>query len=308
MPRKPAPKPRRRKPGMLLLGALAGAALLGWGAFSLTGDSFRGAAALEHAERLTAFGPRPPGTDAHREMQRYIVAELEKAGVAVEENPFTASTPYGPVAMNNIVGRIPGRTGRIIVLASHYDTKRMDAMRFVGANDGGSSTGLLLALAPVLAKRENQHDIWLVFLDGEEAFEEWTATDSLYGSRHLAQQWRQAGILSKIGAFLLVDLIGDADLDIRRESQSTPWLTDLVWKVARGLGYSRHFLDASVSVSDDHVPFLEAGVPAVDLIDFNYGPDNSYWHTAEDTLDKLSAGSLEIVGKVLLGVIAELEQ
>ena len=207
-----------------------------------------------------------------------------------------------------MIGRGAGRTERVIVLAAHYETKLERNFQFLGANDGGSGAGLLLALAPILAKQTYNHTIWLVFFDGEEAFEEWSEDDSLYGSRHLVEKLKASGELSKIGALLLVDMVGDRDLDIRRETNSTPWLTDLVWGVAKRLGHERNFLPISSPVDDDHFPFLKAGVPAVDLIDFNYGPGNRYWHTAEDTLDKVSAQSLGTVGEVLLEAIAELDR
>jgi Zn-dependent M28 family amino/carboxypeptidase len=265
-------------------------------------------AALEHVKALVALGPRPSGSQAHREMQRYITRHLEASGAAVEQLPFVAETPIGPVSMNNIVGRVPGRTDRMFVLATHYETKREAGFRFVGANDAGSSTGLLLALAPLLAKRGMNHEVRLIFFDGEEAFEQWSETDSLYGSRHLAAKWSTEGVLPRIGAFLLVDMIGDADLDLLRDTNSTPWLRDQVWNVARRLGYSRHFLDRDAAYEDDHVPFVRVGVPAVDLIDYNYGPGNRYWHSPEDTLDKVSARSLQVVGEVLLETLSELDR
>ncbi len=307
MPRKPTPKVRPRRLGVGAL-SLAGILLLGWGAVSLTRDPAVGKTALQYAKEIVTLGPRSPGTEPHREAERYIAGKLAAAGIAVEQDRFTAQTPIGPVAMNNLTGRLPGGSGRTIILATHYDTKWEPNFRFVGANDGGSGTGLLLALAPVLAKRSYQHRLWLVFLDGEEAFQEWSATDSLYGSRRFAAKLKESGSLSQVGAFLLVDMIGDRELDITRDSNSTPWLTDLVWRVARRLGYSRHFLSSTTAISDDHLPLIEAGVPAVDLIDFNYGRGNRYWHSPEDTLDKLSAQSLDVVGDVLLEVIAELDR
>ena len=301
-------KPRRKKTG-LSVATLAGTVLLCWGAWSLTQQNPAiGTAALEHAKALVALGPRPSGSEPHREMQRYITRQLEAAGAAVEQIPFVAQTPIGPVSMNNIVGRVAGGTNRVFVLATHYDTKREAGFRFVGANDGGSSTGLLLALAPLLAKRALDHEIWLVFFDGEEAFEQWTESDSLYGSRQLAAKWKTDGVLPRIGAFLLVDMIGDADLDLLRDTNSTPWLRDQVWRVAHRLGHSRHFLDQDGAYEDDHLPFVRAGVPAVDLIDLNYGPGGRYWHSPEDTLNKLSARSLEIVGQVLLETLSELDR
>ena len=292
----------------LATGVFLGAALLLWGAFSLTNEAVLGKAAFEHVRQMVAFGPRPPGSEAHRKTETYIRQTLEAAGFAVEEDRFTAGTPQGPIPMNNIVGKLAGRDSRILMLAAHYDTKRMPDFPFVGANDGGSGTGLLLALAPVLAQRSFNHSIWLVFFDGEEAFEEWSPSDSLYGSRRFAARLRADGIIPRIGAFLLVDMVGDADLGILRESNSTPWLRDLVWRVAGRLGHSRHFLNTSAAVEDDHVPLIQAGAPAVDLIDFDYGAGNRYWHSPEDTLDKLSPQSLQVVGEVLLEVIAELDR
>ena len=299
---------RRRTRTTLGIIILLTTVLLGWGALSLNRAAFDGEAALQSVERMVSFGPRPPGSEAHRKTQSYITQELEAAGLTVVQDPFTANTPAGPVSMNNIIGRIAGRKERVLMLAAHYDTKVMNDFRFLGANDGGSGTGLLLSLAPVLAELDNEHSIWLVFLDGEEAFEEWSDTDSLYGSRHMVARLAQSGLLSKIGAFVLVDMIGDSSLDIRRDTNSTPWLADMVWGVARRLGYSRNFSNLSMTILDDHLPFVQAGVPSVVLIDLNYGWGNRFWHTPQDTLDKLSAESFSKVGHVLLEVVAELDR
>jgi Zn-dependent M28 family amino/carboxypeptidase len=260
---------------------------------------------MAHVRSLVAMGPRPVGSEAHRAAQAYIVQQLEAAGARVQRDTFVTGTPRGEEELTNIVGTLGPSGGRIFVLASHYETLTMDG--FVGANDSGSSTGLLLALAPVLAKRNLEHELRLVFFDGEEAFVEWSEQDSLYGSRHLAAKWKADGTTQRIGAFILLDMVGDADLDLLKDSNSTPWLRDQIWKVAERLGYSRYFLNREVAYEDDHLPFVRAGVPAVDLIDFNYGPGNRYWHTAEDTLDKVSAGSLQIVGEVVLEAVAELD-
>ena len=308
----PAGSARSRRP--LWAGAsVAGAALLAWGALSLTQHQSAaggaiGDAAYEHVKALVAFGPRPSGSAAHGEMQQYITRHLESAGFSVEKDSFTARTPVGEVPMTNLIGRIggAGESNRIFVLATHYETKRMDG--FVGANDGGSSTGLLLALAPLLARRNLGHELRLVFFDGEEAFQEWSESDSLYGSRHLAEKWKAEDILPRIGAFILLDMIGDADLDLLKDTNSTPWLRDAIWATARRLGYSREFTNNEIGIEDDHLPFVRAGVPSVDLIDWNYGPSNSYWHTTGDTLDKVSAASLQIVGEVVLESLAELDR
>ncbi len=303
-----------------ILGAAALAGAIYWMAGSLSprpvqGNTETGDAAMAHAREIVGLGPRPSGSEAHRKMQAYIVEQLEAAGVEVEQRTFTAQTPNGPVEMNNIVGHIRGRgTGsnsgsgdRIYVLGTHYETKLEPDFEFVGANDGGSGTGLLLALAPLLAQKGFEHEVRLVFFDGEENIVEWSEQDSLYGSRHLVEEWKKDGTTGRIAAFLLLDLIGDADLDIMRETNSTSWLQDRVWATASRLGHARSFSGGSLTIEDDHIPFLRAGVPSVDLIDYNYGPGNRYWHTAEDTLDKLSAGSLQVVAEVVLALLEELD-
>jgi len=307
---RPAQQAKRSKTWLVVLG-LAGAALIAWAAASVGRDASIGKAALDDVSALVALGPRPPDSEAHHQMERIMVDRLKAAGLQVDQDHFTPDTPLGPEAMNNIVGRLPGKGGaaqRTIILATHYDTKVESKFRFVGANNGGSGTGLLLALAPILAKKNYSHNIWLVFLDGEEAFREWTATDSVYGSRHFAEQLKAIGTVPQIGAFILLDMIGDANLDILRDSNSTPWLQDLVWKVAGRLGYSRYFLNTGGPIEDDHIPLLKAGVPSVDVIDLDYGPNQAYWHTAQDTIDKLSAQSLQVVGEVVLETVAELDR
>jgi Zn-dependent M28 family amino/carboxypeptidase len=256
---------------------------------------------------LVGFGERRPGSEGHRKAQEYIVAELRKLQVEVEEVGFTAETPRGRVPMKNIIGKIPGRTADQLVVSGHYDTLWRDG--FVGANDGGSSTALLLELARVLKQQAPQRmAVWVVFFDGEEAVEQWTESDSLYGSRWQARLWRQQGVLGRVRALINVDMIGDKDLALKRESSSTPWLVELIWKVAREKGYGKHFLDAEVPLLDDHTPFLQLGVPAVDLIDFDYGPGHRYWHTNQDTLDKISPRSMEIAGEVVLESLRRLMQ
>lgn len=268
-----------------------------------------GRRALAHVRALVSLGPRAVGTDGIVQARDYIERQLRRAGLEVERMNFVTQTPRGSAVMTNLVARIPGKSTDIVVLAGHYDTVDTRLVPgFVGANDGGSSTGVLLELAHVLAQRKNELTIWLVFFDGEEALQQWGPTDGLYGSRYLAGRWKREGILPCIRAFILLDMIGDRELVLRRELQSTPWLVDLIWEAARALGHSAHFSDESIGADDDHIPFLRAGVPAVDLIDFDYGPGNRYWHTGQDTLDKLSPRSLQIVGEVVLEAIARLEQ
>jgi Zn-dependent M28 family amino/carboxypeptidase len=271
----------------------------------LSAGEFSGTAAYEATKKAVSFGPRPPSTGSIAKLRSWIISEWKAAGAAVELDQFTANTPLGPKQMVNLIGRFRGTSGRTIVISGHYDTKVLEG--FLGANDGGSSTGLLVELARALSGTKRGDDVWLVLFDGEEAFAQWSATDGLYGSRHLAQKWAADGTLAKIRALINVDMIGDRDLGIFLEANSSAWLRKLVWQAARDLGYARHFLDAESFIEDDHIPFVRSGVDAVDLIDFDYGPSHAWWHTPQDTMDKLSPRSFEIVGKTVLDVIRRLE-
>ena len=272
--------------------------------------TFDGARASEHLRKIVALGPRPAGSPGARQTRDYITTELAALGLRAEEQPFEARTPVGPIRMANVRATIPGAatgSGRLII-AGHYDTKMFKEFAFVGANDGGSSTAFLIELARVLKARQNALPIELLFLDGEEALVEWSLdSDSTYGSRHYVQAAKQAGTLAEVRALILVDMIGDRALQLKRESNSTPWLTDIIWAAARQL--KRHeFVDEQTAVEDDHLPFLAAGVPSVDLIDLDY-PDETrrFWHTADDTLDKTSAASLQTVGSVLMAALPAIE-
>ncbi len=270
--------------------------------------SFSGARAFEDLKHLVGFGPRPSGSPALTQTRQWLIQELRGTGAQVEEDPFVANSPIGPIPMDNLIAKFRGSRPETVFVAGHYDTKRFDQFRFLGANDGGSSAALLIELARVLGARRNALDYWLVFFDGEEAVRDWSATDSLYGSRHLVEKLSTSGELSRIQALILVDMIGDAQLRIPRESSSTPWLSDLVFNIAQHLGYGRYFVNSQNTVDDDHMPFINAGVSAVDLIDFDYGPNNSYWHSAQDTLDHCSPQSLTIVGRVVMATLIELEK
>ncbi len=278
-------------------------------ATALAPTEFSGERAFEHVRQLVALGPRPVGSEAHARMRAYLLAELKGYGLSVRTEEFRAQTPLGEKPMVNIIAERAGASEDVIILASHYDTKLFTDFSFVGANDGGSSTGALLELARVLAARQETPPYMLrfVFFDGEEAFVSWSQTDSKYGSRYMVEQLERRGELSRIRALILLDMIGDKDLDIVRDAYSTRWLQDILWETARQLGYERHFTSRETFVDDDHVPFLQKGVPAVDLIDFNYGLWNRYWHTAEDTLDKVSPRSLKIVGDVVLRALPRIE-
>jgi len=262
--------------------------------------------AFAHVQKLVSFGPRPPGSSGIAKGQSYIVNHLKKLNLDVEYQDFLANTPNGNVPMKNIVAK-PGRQqGEFIVLASHYDTLLMSNAPFVGANDGGSSTGLLMELARVISGQTFPVPVWFVFFDGEEAQKAWTETDSLYGSRHFVEELEGQGILGKLKAMILLDMIGDKDLVLERDLSSTPWLMNLVFKSAEELGYANHLARSSKTMMDDHTPFVRAGVPAVDLIDYNFGFANLYWHTPNDTLDKINPVSLKIVGEIVLRVVDKL--
>jgi Zn-dependent M28 family amino/carboxypeptidase len=271
---------------------------------------FDGSAAMQYIRDVVAFGPRWVGSPGHEKTEHFLREKLKADNP--EEDSFTATTPVGTLAMRNFIAKFPGTKEGIILVGGHYDTlyNRPD---FVGANDAGSSTALLLQLASELhaqtkeGKREG-YSVWLAWLDGEEAFKKWTADDSVYGARHLASKWQSDGTLKQIKAFLLVDMIGDADLNIERDGNSTPWLEDLIYQAATRYGFQSHFFGRNEPMEDDHGPFMQHGVPAADLIDFNYGYGNAFWHTREDTVDKLSAKSMEITGSVVEETILMLDR
>ncbi|HJR59524.1 MAG TPA: M28 family peptidase [Vicinamibacterales bacterium] len=271
--------------------------------------AFDSARAFEHLTQLVAIGPRPAGSPGAEKTRDYIRQQMKALGIATREQAFDAKTPVGIVKMVNVAATIPGPgTGRLII-AGHYDTKLFKEFRFVGANDAGSSTAFLLELARVLKDRKNALTIELLFLDGEEAIGEWE-TGNTYGSRHyVLEAATDAASLKRIKAMILVDMIGDKDLVIKRESRSTPWLVDAIWSAARRLNRPE-FIDESTPIDDDHLPFLAAGIPAVDLIDLEYpnlSSPTTYWHTAHDTLDKVSPNSLQAVGDVLLAALPAIE-
>jgi Zn-dependent M28 family amino/carboxypeptidase len=265
-----------------------------------------GEQAMQYTKDIVGFGPRPVGSAAHRKVEDYIKSKLQ--GLEIEEDKFTANTPVGNFPMNNIIAKIPGKKNGIIVLASHYDTNYpLRNENFVGANDGAATSGLLIELAHQLKSQPNEgYSVWFVFTDGEEAMVQWSASDSVYGSKHLAKKWVQDGTAKNVKAFLLLDMIGDKDLDILRDQHSTPWLLDVVGRAARRLGYQSYFYKTENAVEDDHLPFKEAGIPVADIIDLNYGWNNIFHHTTEDTLDKLSPKSLKIVGDTVLETIRAL--
>jgi Zn-dependent M28 family amino/carboxypeptidase len=267
---------------------------------------FDGERAFEDLRHLVELGPRPPGSEALQRAREYIAHQLSAAGVKTWDDTFVATTPVGAVPMTNLIGVLRGESPTVVILAGHYDTATIDGVRFVGANDGGSSAAFLLEMVRVLSRRNNRFTYWVVFFDGEEALKTWTSADSLYGSRHLAERLYREGKLKQIKALILVDMVADRHLNILRESNSTACLSDMVFRSAHTLGYSRLFSGGTFPVEDDHMPFLAKGIPSVDIIDLT--PFRSYHHTAQDLIDKCSPESLTVVGRVVLATLAELER
>jgi glutaminyl-peptide cyclotransferase len=264
--------------------------------------------AFQYTREVTAFGARYVGSDNHKKLEHYILDHLK--GDQVEEDAFTADTVEGKFPVRNIIAKYPGTKDGIIAIFGHYDTNYpLRNTGFVGANDGGSSTAILLEYANHLrGKKRDGYSVWLVWTDGEEAVRQWSPTDSLYGARHLAEKWDKDGTLKKIKALMVMDMIGDADLDIQRDTNSTAWLLDLIYAAAQREGYQSHFYASQGAMEDDHLPFLKLGVPCADVIDLDYGYNNVFHHTPQDTMDKLSPKSLEIVGNTTLETIRLLDR
>jgi glutaminyl-peptide cyclotransferase len=270
-------------------------------------EDFSGKKAFVHIQHLVDLGPRPAGSEALEKSRLYIIEQLKSAGWTVTRSEFSDQTPRGKMTFVNLIVRFGTRKKdepAQFLLCSHYDTKTFETIRFVGANDGGSSTGLLIEMARVLAMRPGlAAKIELVFFDGEEAFENFTATDGLYGSRHFAEELRDSGKAKSVRGGILFDMIGDKSLDVTLPSDSPTDLTRNIFAAADALGQRAHFTYLDRGMTDDHTPLNQIGIPVIDLIDFDFPP----WHTAEDTLDKISAESLEIVGRVALYDLVQFE-
>jgi Zn-dependent M28 family amino/carboxypeptidase len=268
-----------------------------------TAPKFDSSRAWEHLRQIVAIGPRPSGSPAIEQTRRYIKDQLAAIGLKTVDQAWDDETPLGKVHMVNLIVSIPGASRDRLAITGHYDTKLFHEFRFVGASDGGSSAAFLVELARVLKARRNRLTIDLVFLDGEEAVIEWRGADHTYGSRHYVEAARRDGSLATLRAMVLVDMIGDRNLGIRRDSNSTKWLTDSIWGAAASMKLDNYFLQAMTTIEDDHLPFLGAGVPSVDIIDLDYDA----WHTPRDTLEAVSARSLQVVGDVLVAALPPIE-
>jgi hypothetical protein len=301
-----------------IFAALVSAIVLFASTSPLSGDSppaFDGARAFEHVRRLVEIGPRPPASDGIHRAQAYIIGQLKSFGCPVEEHDFHAPTALGDLAMKNIVVKLPGANSGIILYTTHYDTVRIP--NFVGADDGGSGTGTMLELARLFCARKNSLNVWIVFFDGEEAQGNWTdkasvrwnndGSNNTYGSREMAAQMALSGDLKRVKAMILADMIGPANVRITRDTGSTPWLTNFIWETAVQLGYQNTFVSENYTVGgDDHFSFIRRGVAGCDLIDFSVR--DTYWHTPQDTLDKVDPRSLAIVGQVLATTLPRFEK
>lgn len=277
--------------------------------------AFNGERAMDHVRKQVEIGPRVSGSTELAKTRSYIVNELKSYDLAVSTDEFAAATPMGEKKMVNITAELPGDSKDVIIIASHYDTKLYKDIRFVGANDPGTSAGTLLEIGRVLARTNLKPRLtyWLVFFDGEESFcEEWDecskpdAPDNTYGSRHFVSQLRNRNELSRVRSLILMDMMGYKNLELGRDTMSTKWLQDVIWQTARDLGYASSFVDRPEAVGgDDHEPFLRADIDSVDIIQLNNYP---YWHKADDTLDKVSPRSMKIVGDTVIASLPRIEQ
>ncbi len=285
-------------------------------------SDFDGDRAFEHVRKQVEFGPRPPGSPELEKTRDYIIEQLKSYGLGVVTDEFHATTPVGDRKIVNLTAEMPGESNDVVIISSHYDTKLVKQFKFVGANDGGASTGELLEVARVMAtnKQKPKLTYWFVFFDGEEAFcFDWDEChnpnpadpnsplpDNTYGSRHYVAELIKKNELKRVRAMILFDLMGYKDLRLGRDEMSTTWLLDSVWQTAKQIGYGKQFVDAREAVGDDdHAPFLRAGIDALDIIQLASYP---YWHTKDDTLDKVSAKSLKIVGDTVLLSLPQIEE
>jgi len=302
-----------RLTAFVLLLTAAGA----WAAVPALHDLFDGKQALAYTAQIVSFGERPPGSAGHKKTQALIKTVLTKNGATIETDEFTATTPRGPVPVVNIIGKFNVNTAdpaqQIFILAGHYDT--LFKPGFLGANDGASSTAILLSFADALAKQRTKMQIWLVWTDLEEAITSFQGDDGLYGSRHLAQKLKAAGVVPRIKGLFLLDMIGDKNLNVTRETGSTPWLQDFIAQAAKQLGYSQYFFQDSIEIIDDHISFKNVGVPVVDVVDAQFGRMGpgfdgmgEFHHANTDTMNKVSQASLDIVGKTILLTVELLDK
>jgi hypothetical protein len=310
-------RPSRRYPAILVgLGTLAVLVALVLFVRREAGSNdrvspFQGDRAFADLETVVAFGPRPSGSEELGRLRAWIRGELEEVGLPVFEHVFDADTPRGPITMVNLWGVVQGTKPGILILSNHYETKVFDDFVFVGANDAGSTTAWMVEMARAIGPSRTGRSVWLVFFDGEEAIETWSEQDGLYGSKAFVEFLRDRGQLEQVRVLINVDMIGDRHLGIHRDPGAPPWLDLIIRNQARTLGYGRYFLAQTVAIQDDHTPFRRAGIPAIDIIDFEYGGSAAdherTWHTPGDTMERVSAASLQVVGDVIYHALPDIE-
>jgi len=270
------------------------------------GRFFQGERAYVDLKQILALGPREPGSAASAGAREYVRQQVESVGLKLQELPFVAQTPHGPVNMVNLVAEVKGTEPGLILLTNHYDTKVFRDFRFVGANDGGSTTAWMIEMARLLGPARQGRTLWLCWFDGEEAYGEWSEADSLYGSRHMVEWLKETGRFAELRALINVDMIGDCQLDVIRDKGAPEWLLQAVWNTANQMGV-KGFSMRELLIDDDHKPFRDAGVPALNLIDFQYGggpiEHQQNWHTPRDQIDLVCPDSLAAVGEVLLAAL-----
>ena len=267
--------------------------------------------AYSMVEKCTAIAPRGNGTAGTVKCVNMISGELRKLSLPVTVDKWKDTTPEGNIEFTNIMTTIPGKSSDFVLIGSHYDTKKLASVPdFAGANDGGSSTGVLLGMIKAIAEHKQKPPLTLKFLffDGEECFIEYSDTDGLYGSRHLADKWKQGGTLKKCRAVVLLDMIGDKDLNITVPAGADEKLTKTLLDIAAKQGVSDFFGTFKSDIIDDHTPFQKEGIPTIDLIDFEFGKSNRYWHTKADTMDKISKKSLETVGNAAIELLWNIDR
>jgi glutaminyl-peptide cyclotransferase len=269
-------------------------------------EEFSGENAFVHVGQLVGIGPHPSASEAIEKCRAYIEKQLTLSGWTVTRQIFINPTPRGQVRFVNLIARVNDRGDKTaapsFLLCSHYDTKSFDTFRFVGANDGGSSTGLLLELARVLGQHSNlARKVELVFFDGEEAYEEFSDSDGIYGSRYFAKQLAESKTAGQFRGGLLFDMVGDRSLNITLPPDSPAEMARDIFASADTLKLRSYFTYFDRGITDDHTPLNAIGIPVMDIIDFDF----AWWHTADDTLDKVSPQSLQIVGSVAAYYLSE---
>ncbi|MCJ7582778.1 MAG: M28 family peptidase [Candidatus Aminicenantes bacterium] len=260
-------------------------------------------------QEILRFSPRLPGSEIFQKCRSYLAVTLKSFSLNVWEEPFTASTPKGAIEMSNVVAEKKGDTSRIIYLASHIDTKIIDGIEIQGANDSGSSTAALLELAKVISSHKTKYTYRFVFFDGEESLgNNMNESDGLYGSKEHVRRLKVDNLVPSVHVMILLDMIGDKSPAINRDLNSSPELYSLFAACCQRLGYKDLSTGKAASMFDDHVPFLRAGIPSLDLIDFDYGPDNSFWHTEKDTAENVSVISIFKVAQVVANMLEAFEK